>query len=101
MMSLPNSTPTPVTVGIDVAKNTIEVGIGLELPTLSLRNDSEGFDMLLTQLAAHRIALVAMEATGGLESVVACTLQAAGYAVAVINPRQARDFARAMGKLAK
>jgi transposase len=42
-----------------------------------------------------------MEATGGLESAVACALQAVGYAVAIINPRQARDFARAMGKLAK
>lgn len=101
MMSLPNSTPTPVTVGIDVAKNTIEVAIGPELPTLNLSNDSDGFDTLLTQLAAHRTALVVMEATGGLESAVACTLQAAGYAVAVINPRQARDFARAMGQLAK
>ena len=101
MMSLPNSTPTPVTVGIDVAKNTIEVAIGLELPTLNLSNDSDGFETLLTQLAAHRTALVVMEATGGLESAVACTLQAAGYAVAVINPRQARDFARAMGQLAK
>jgi transposase len=93
MMSLPNSTPTPVTVGIDVAKNTIEVAIGLELPTLNLSNDSDGFETLLTQLAAHRTALIVMEATGGLESAVACTLQAAGYAVAVINPRQARDFA--------
>lgn len=101
MMSLPNSTPTPVTVGIDVAKNTIEVAIGLELPTLNLRNDSNGFEALLARLAAHRTALVVMEATGGLESAVACTLQAAGYAVAVINPRQARDFARAMGQLAK
>ena len=101
MMSLPNSTPTPVTVGIDVAKNTIEVAIGLELPTLNLGNDANGFETLLTQLAAHRTALVVMEATGGLESAVACTLQAAGYAVAVINPRQARDFARAMGQLAK
>jgi len=43
MMSLPNSTPTPVTVGIDVAKNTIEVAIGLELPTLNLSNDADGF----------------------------------------------------------
>ncbi|MDQ2987764.1 MAG: IS110 family transposase [Pseudomonadota bacterium] len=100
-MSLPNSTPTPVTVGIDVAKNTIEVAIGLGLPTLNLSNDSDGFNTLLTHLAAHRTALVVMEATGGLESAVACTLQAAGYAVAVINPRQARDFARAMGQLAK
>jgi transposase len=101
MMSLPNSTPAPVTVGIDVAKNTIDVALGLDLPTLNLNNDSDGFDALLTQLAAHQVALIVMEATGGLESGVACALQATGYAVAVINPRQARDFARAMGQLAK
>lgn len=101
MMSLPNSTPTPVTVGIDVSKNTIDVALGVDLPMLNLSNDPDGFDALLAQLAAHQVALAVMEATGGLESGVACALQAAGYAVAVINPRQARDFARAMGKLAK
>lgn len=42
-----------------------------------------------------------MEATGGLEAPLVCTLQAAGFEVAVVNPRQARDFARAMGYLAK
>lgn len=84
-----------------MAKDTIEVPIGLELPTLSLSNDSDGFDTLLVRLAVHQVALVVMEATGGLESAVAYALQAAGYALAVINPRQARDFARAMGKLAK
>ncbi|POD88716.1 IS110 family transposase, partial [Pectobacterium odoriferum] len=46
-------------------------------------------------------SLVLMEATGGLESAVACNLQAEGYDVVVINPRQARDFARSMGYLAK
>lgn len=101
MTSLPNSTSAPVTVGIDVAKGTIEVAIGLDAPTRSLSNDAEGFDTLLAQLAAHQVALVVMEATGGFESAVACALQAAGYALAVINPRQARDFARAMGQLAK
>lgn len=100
-MSLPNSTSTPITVGIDVAKDTIEVAIGLGLPTLALSNDSAGFDALPGQLASHQVALVVMEATGSLESAVACALQAAGYALAVINPRQARDFARALGKLAK
>ncbi|WP_448196274.1 IS110 family transposase, partial [Raoultella planticola] len=47
------------------------------------------------------VALVLMEATGGLEAAVACSLQAEGFDVAVVNPRQARDFARAMGYLAK
>jgi transposase len=101
MTSLPDPTSAPITVGIDVAKDTLEVAVGLNVPSLNLTNDIEGFDALLTQLAAHRVALVVMEATGGLESAVACALQAAGYSVAIINPRQARDFARAMGKLAK
>lgn len=101
MMSLPKSTVTPIVVGIDVAKNTIEVAMGLSLPTLSLSNDPNGFDTLLKQLADCQVELVVMEATGGLELALACALQCAGYAVAVINPRQARDFARAMGQLAK
>ncbi|AYA39113.1 IS110 family transposase [Xenorhabdus nematophila] len=49
----------------------------------------------------HTVSLVLMEATGGLEAAVACALQAEGFDVVVINPRQARDFARAMGYLAK
>lgn len=100
-MSLPKSTSTPIVVGIDVAKDTLEVALGLELPTLSLSNDVNGFDALLAQLAGYQVDLVVMEATGGLESAVACALQSGGHAVAVINPRQARDFARAMGQLAK
>lgn len=68
---------------------------------LSISNETAGFDILLAELAQHQVALIVLEATGGLEMAVACALQAAGFAVAVINPRQARDFARAMGKLAK
>lgn len=52
-------------------------------------------------LRKHTVALVLMEATGGLEAAVACALQAEGFEIAVVNPRQARDFARAMGYLAK
>ena len=47
------------------------------------------------------VALVVMEATGGYEAALACALQAAGLPVAVVNPRQARDFAKSMGRLAK
>ena len=61
MTSLPNSTFAPITVGIDVAKDTIEVAIGLNTPTLSLSNDAGGFDALLKHLAAHQVALVVME----------------------------------------
>ncbi|HHU7932932.1 TPA: IS110-like element ISEc32 family transposase, partial [Escherichia coli] len=48
-----------------------------------------------------KINLILMEATGGLEAAIACKLQSEGYDVVVINPRQARDFARSMGYLAK
>ena len=61
---------------------------------------------MLAQLAELRakvatIGLIVLEATGGLELDVATALQLAGYAVVVVNPRQARDFARSMGYLAK
>jgi transposase len=101
MTSLPNETAEPITVGIDVAKNTIEVALGQKAATFSLDNTPEGIDSLLTRLSGCQVALVVMEATGGLESAVACAFQVAGYAVAIINPRHARDFARAMGQLAK
>ena len=101
MTGQPNATEEAITVGIDVAKHTIEVALGADGPILSLANHAAGFEALLEHLAAHRVALVVVEATGGLESALACTLQLAAYALAVINPRQARDFARAMGQLAK
>ncbi|WP_244164178.1 IS110 family transposase [Caballeronia sordidicola] len=56
---------------------------------------------LLDVLKVHSVSLVVMEATGGYQSACCCALQAAGLTVAIINPRQARDFARAMGRLAK
>jgi transposase len=84
-----------------LAKATLDIAIGLSAPSLHLKNDAEGFDTLLGQMAIRKVALVVMEATGGLDTAAAAVLQAAGYAVAVINPRQARDFARAMGQLAK
>jgi transposase len=99
--SLPDPNQTPVTIGIDVAKATLDVAIGQTAATLSLTNDMDGFETLLVKLSEHRVALIVLEATGGLEMGAASALQAAGYAVAIINPRQARDFARAMGQLAK
>ncbi|WP_425274048.1 IS110 family transposase [Paraburkholderia lacunae] len=98
---MPDPNQKPVTIDIDVAKATLDVAIGQKVPTLSLANDVDGFETLLSKLTQHQVALIVLEATGGLEMGVACVLQAAGYAVAVINPRQARDFARAMGQLAK
>jgi transposase len=107
MTRLPNRTnDAPVTVGVDVAKATLEVGFSDGDSTLALNNDEVGHEALVQHLAALRsngatIGLIVLEATGGLELEVATTLQLAGYAVVVINPRQARDFARSMGYLAK
>jgi len=107
MMSLPNRTnETPLTVGVDVSKATLEVGFSDRDVTLAPANDEAGHAALLAHLAALRakgseIGLIVLEATGGLELDVATALQLAGYAVVIINPRQARDFARSMGFLAK
>ena len=91
----------PIHVGIDVAKDTLEVACGLQAATQSFTNDDAGHEALLAVLRAHRVELIVMEATGGYEAACACALQAAGFAVAVVNPRQARDFAKAIGYLAK
>ena len=64
-------------------------------------NDTGGLESLVSRLLELKPALVVLEATGGYEFETACALQAAGLAVAVVNPRTARDFARAMGALAK
>ncbi|MFZ9511518.1 MAG: IS110 family transposase [Burkholderiaceae bacterium] len=102
MTSLPNPTSdTRVTVGIDVAKATVEVAISGRQKTLALSNDEAGYAALLAELSSLNVGLVLLEATGGFELACATALQLAGLAVAVVNPRQARDFARAMGYLAK
>ena len=107
MTSLSNRTnQTPLTVGVDVAKAAMEIGFSDRDATLSMSNDEAGHEALLARLNELRaqgggIGLVVLEATGGLELDVATALQLAGYAVVVVNPRQARDFARSMGYLAK
>ena len=65
------------------------------------RNEAEAHSALAAALKPLNVALVVMEATGGYEAALACALQAAGLPVAVVNPRQARDFAKSMGRLAK
>lgn len=91
----------PVFVGIDVSSQTLEVAGSNRPETWQVGNDVGGIDQLVQQLQDVAPALVVLEATGGYEFEAACALQAAGLAVAVVNPRAARDFARAMGALAK
>jgi transposase len=88
-------------VGIDVSKNTLDVAIGRDGAAASFGNNNEGHQALVAALRRQPISLVVMEATGRYQFACACALQAAGFRVAVINPRQARDFAKAMGRLAK
>ncbi|MGL9740537.1 IS110 family transposase [Serratia sp. (in: enterobacteria)] len=95
------SLPSPLCVGIDVSKATLDIAASSAIEQFSVANDADGFDSIITELRKHDVALVLMEATGGLEAAVACALQAEGFEIAVVNPRQARDFARAMGYLAK
>lgn len=95
---------TCVTVGIDVASEYVDVAaLGAVLPASCARisNDASGHDTLAHALVTLKPDLVLMEATGGYETELACALQAAGLRVAVINPRMARDFAKAMQRLAK
>jgi len=93
---------TPVVVGIDVAKAYVDMAVlGASAAAARFSNDSPGQAALLEALSPLTPALVVMEATGGYEAPLACALQAAGLAVAVVNPRQARDFARSFGQLAK
>lgn len=85
--------------GIDVSKAHLDAAWADRSARVS--NDAAGWDALVAQLKADAVDLVLLEASGGYENGAACALQAAGFAVVVMNPRQARDFAKAMGELAK
>ena len=88
-------------VGIDVAKATLDVALGSDGELVQVENSEAGIARLLEQLGAVAPTLVVLEATGGYESVVAGAIVARGIPVAVVNPRQVRDFAKATGVLAK
>ena len=85
--------------GIDVSKHYLDVCCCGEERRLC--NDAQGWDELTTRLKAMKVDLVVVEATGGYEHGLMCALQSAGVSVARVNPRQARDFAKSMGVLAK
>ncbi|HMF79132.1 MAG TPA: IS110 family transposase [Bryobacteraceae bacterium] len=88
-------------IGIDVCKRRLDVAIRPAEEMLSFDNDETGIKRLTKILRKHSPRLIVMEATGGHEYAVAHSLMKAGLPVAVVNPRQVRDFARAVGKLAK
>lgn len=92
----------PAFIGIDVSKKTLDVGArGAELKLAKIDNDEGGHAALVEALRKIDVALVVLEATGGYEVPVAAALAAENIPVAVVNPRQVRDFAKGVGKLAK
>ena len=90
-----------VFIGIDVAKARLDVAVRPDGDTWQAANDANGIAALVARLDHLRPALIVLEATGGYERTVTASLVAAGVPVAVVNPRQIRDFAKATGKLAK
>jgi transposase len=88
-------------IGIDVSKAWLEVGTWPEAASQRVSNDAAGVAELVQRLSASKPRAVVLEASGGLEALVASELLAAGLTVAVVNPRQVREFARALGRLAK
>ena len=93
--------PSNVYVGIDVAKERLDVAQRPSLEGWRVANDERGIAELVARLVQLKPALVVLEATGGMELPLVGALAAAGLPVVVINPRQAREFARATGRLAK
>lgn len=88
-------------IGIDVAKDHLDVHVRPTGEALRLPDDADGLATLLPRLRARGPTLIALEATGGYEVPLAAALASAALPVAVVNPRQIRDFARATGQLAK
>jgi transposase len=88
-------------VGIDVAKARLDVAVRPSSDQWAVPNDETGISQLVTRLQELAPSLVVLEATGGLEIPLAAALASAGLPLAVVNPRQVRDFAKAVGQLAK
>lgn len=88
-------------VGIDVAKAHLDVAVHPLGEEWRIEHHPEGIAGLTEQLAALAPTLVVLEATGGLELPLVAELLSAQLPVVVVNPRQVRDFAKALGKLAK
>jgi transposase len=91
----------PSFVGIDVSKDRLDVHVRPAGQAFAVARNGEGLERLTTELRALAPALIVLEATGGFELAVAAALAGAGLPLAVVNPRQIRDFARATGRLAK
>jgi transposase len=100
------TTTARVYVGVDVSKDRLDVCLRWSEPEsreelFAVAHDEAGIDTLVSRVLEEPPMLVILEATGGFERAVVGALAAEGLPVAVVNPRQVRDFARATGRLAK
>jgi transposase len=92
---------TDVFAGIDISKDALDIGLLPSKATFHLPYDEKGIAEAVQRLAQAKPTLIVLEATGGLETRVAAHLVAGELPVAVVNPRQPRDYAKATGQLAK
>lgn len=90
-----------IAVGIDVSKSRLDVHVHPVGEAFFVTRDAAGIEALIERISAHAPLLVAVEATGGFETVVAASLAAARLPVVAVNPAQVRAFATALGKRAK
>lgn len=90
-----------IIVGIDVSKDRLDVYVLPSGESLSVTRTGAGVDELVVRLAGRRVTAIALEATGGFESIVSAGLAGAGLPVVIVNPAQVRAFAQALGKRAK
>lgn len=88
-------------VGIDVSKMRLDTALRPSGQTFADVNDADRITALVSRLTTLQPTLIVLEATGGYETPLVAALQVAGLPTAVVNPRQVRDFAKAVGRLAK
>jgi transposase len=87
-----------IVLGIDVSKAQLDVALRPGVESFSVVNHQRGIAAPIKQLKKLSVSRIVLEASGGYESAAASELAAAGLPVAVVNPRQVRDFARATGR---
>ena len=92
---------TPCFIGIDVSQDHLDVFVLPNNKRYHVHNSDDGCTKLVTLLKKHQPTCIVLEGTGGLEKLAALHLAKANLPVAVVNPRQVRDFAKALGRLAK
>ena len=90
-----------ITVGIDVSKDRLDIAVRPGGESFAVERNGAGLDRLAARLAELSPQVVALEATGGFETIVAAALAGAQLPVVVVNPAQIRAFAKALGQRAK